>query len=191
MSSFKEAVKDLRERYKNTDCDDAAREAADIVRLQFSDKTFPFKIGKALRELGFNVWVKNFKDKDLSGILAINVDEKTKLAATVNANDNHGHQAFTLAHELAHYIFDVDDLDNKKFVANYRTDIDSSTDFSENRANRFAANLLMPQTEFNEIYQKVSGIKNANVRSSLMASYFGVSSTAINRRIVELGIKDV
>ena len=58
----------------------------EFVGNSFKVKSYPLRIGSDLRELGFVVLVKNL---------------------SVNKNDIRGHQAFSLAHELAHYIFNI------------------------------------------------------------------------------------
>ena len=195
MNEFKDSVDFLRNKYMGVPCnsfEEASRmavEAAKVVGNSFKVKSYPFRIGTALRELGFVVLVKNFSDENLSGILATNTKNGTKLAASVNKNDSPGHQAFALAHELAHYIFDIKDLTTQRYVANYRTDIEKPEDLSEFRANKFAANLLMPMNEFINIYKKVcEKLTNEDFIAVVMSNYFGVSKTAIERRIGEIGL---
>lgn len=94
MSSFKAEVEILRDKYLNIMCnsrEEARNMAVDVaiaIQNAFHYKTYPFRIGTALRELGFEVLVKDFSDKNLSGILATNTKDGTKLVASVNKSDS-------------------------------------------------------------------------------------------------------
>ena len=63
-------------------------------------EAFPVKIGKALESLGFELWVRDFADNNISGVMAINADEDFLMVIGVNANDRYEHQRFTLAHKF-------------------------------------------------------------------------------------------
>lgn len=80
---------------------------------------------------------------------------------------------FTIAHELGHYFlhFDPDgSTDGPVVFERYGSDI------SEWEANRFAAALLMPRPEFNEVFRKTGGDLYA------VAGHFGVSVQAAEIR---------
>ncbi len=84
---------------------------------------------------------------------------------------------FTLAHEIAHYIYDEN---GNRFddIAKY----DEKNAQQEIRANQFAAKLLMPEKKFKEIYKKY------NCSEWETSEFFGVSSSAVEYRAVNLGL---
>lgn len=156
-------------------------------------KNAPLRIGDMLDSLGFAVVPDNsFDDDKLSGVLAIDntvAMERFRKMIVLNNRDNIGHQRFTIAHELAHYIFDA--LPNQKYYeAYYRTDDKKNNEIREYRANKFAANLLMPRTIFESRYKFIaSQIKDAQKVKFILSLDFGVSVTAINKRIEELNLE--
>lgn len=157
-----------------------------LVEHVWENKNAPLRIGSMLEALGFSVILDDsFGDGKLSGILAI-VSEKDSLKKIIilNSKDNIGHQRFTIAHELAHYIFDA--LPNQEYYESYyRTN--EETKLCEYRANKFAANLLMPESIFVPRYEYVaSKISNRQMVRTILGLDFGVSPTAIERRTKEL-----
>lgn len=160
--------------------------------LNFTErKEVPTKIVEILRMIGFKIYSAHFKENDISGLIGINdsfeaiygVNKIIKL----NAQDNIGHKRFTLAHELAHYIFDYSGQGD--YVNAYRTDylyIPLENHSKEARANRFAAAILMPKHQFILDYNKVKNQKN--FLEELANSYL-VSVRAIEMRIEELNLK--
>lgn len=105
----------------------------------------------------------------------------------INANDSRGHQRFTMAHELGHYIFDYDgkhEYANEYNLSEHHVKIPE-----EQRVNRFAAALLMPKDIFIDKYKarKTLGYEDVKL-CSLLSDEFEVSETAVSKRIVELGL---
>lgn len=83
---------------------------------------------------------------------------------------------FTLAHEFAHYV-----LHEKQEKFRFRLDLfdykaDTTKSKQETEANYFAASLLMPKNEFEELSKLTSD-------KTKIAEYFGVSVPAIETRI--------
>lgn len=104
----------------------------------------------------------------------------------MNCNDNIGHKRFALAHELAHYLFDFDE----NSVVYYNTYLANEGEQNEieQRANAFAANLLMPEDEFRKVLNSCNEEMKADTISYL-SDYFQVSVTAVMKRIGELKIE--
>jgi len=162
---------------------------SDITQKIIKDlksKEFPIPIVKIMKELNFLVGMQELED-NLSGYIVISEDivkkfGKDKLIC-VNSKDSLGHQRFTIAHELAHFLFDFNPAQSREYYNTYRTDdVDNK---NEQRANKFAANLLMPKEEFTKIY---NDLRNDDEKFAKLIKYFEVSRRAIDRRIIELGL---
>jgi Zn-dependent peptidase ImmA (M78 family) len=96
----------------------------------------------------------------------------------VNEKDKPNRQAFTVAHELAHWILHQDKLHSEpsKYAVLYRSPLGASTeDVVEKEANAFAAKLLVPRDMLLK-YKDNSSI-------STMARIFGVSEELIGYRL--------
>lgn len=158
---------------------------ANTIIDDLKTKEFPIPIIKIMKELGFIVGQQELEN-ELSGYIVIGNEVKEKFGANklicVNSKDSLGHQRFTIAHELAHYLFDFNE-GQLEFYNTYRTnEVDS---LEEERANQFAANLLMPEDEFKKVYDDLRSKSDSNIFEKLV-NHFQVSRRAIDRRIIEL-----
>ena len=164
----------------------------EILKVFFKDKEPPLKITSLMTNLGFDLFKNSqFPQKELSGLLALNLKEKlagkySDKVIIVNGQDSIGHQRFTIAHELAHYIFDA--VEGKEYYeAYYRTDDENIKKIKEYRANKFAANLLMPEDIFGrKYYELLKEYKDIDLVKNALTVVFKVSYTAVNYRIDEL-----
>lgn len=102
---------------------------------------------------------------------------------TVDSESPRGRQRFSIAHELGHWMIDRGKLSS--FVCTERNFIsDWSIDNPERRANRFAADLLMPHYLFSPL-AKNKDITFESVRELCGAFQTSLTATAI--RLVESG----
>ena len=108
----------------------------------------------------------------------------------VNKNDELFHQRFVVAHELAHYLFDFlgnSDYTDKsiRFSDTYYKNMHES--ISEQRANRFAAAILMPEESFIKQYNIAKNIdKNRMFVIMYLSRFFETTMSSIERRIAEV-----
>ncbi|KIS44619.1 ImmA/IrrE family metallo-endopeptidase [Kosakonia radicincitans] len=105
-------------------------------------------------------------------------DKKGKWVMTVNSLHHPHRQRFTIAHEIGHFIkhtFQRDLFTDTVFFRN------EESNKMESEANRFAAELLMPENEFSHFIENVSN------QVSDIANHFQVSSMAVRIRAQQLG----
>lgn len=95
----------------------------------------------------------------------------------VNEKDKPPRQAFTVAHELAHWLMHQDHLHSEpnKYAVLYRMPLGKTEDEVEKEANAFAARLLVPRDLLNK-YKNKSNI-------ATVARIFGVSEELIGYRL--------
>lgn len=172
-------------RNNNTKC---ANLILEVFKIDASKKYVP--IIKILNSLGIKVYKQAMEPKELSAYISVSpeyYDEYgTMKIACINEDDAAGHSRFALAHELAHYIFDYDEQKDIEYFNTYMKD-DKNKDTQEQRANDFAANLLMPKEIFikkRESYQKETNSMPEVIEH--LAKHFGVSAKSIIKRFDEV-----
>ena len=134
----------------------------------------PVRIDEIARNYGLNVIQANFKNysREVAGFIDL-----AKKTIYVNASDSDTRKAFTIAHELGHYLLHLEKLQdpNNKISVLYRKPIgELNSDPIEKEANCFAANILVPM----ELLEKYKG-EDVNT----IAKIFGVSPEVIGYRI--------
>ena len=146
----------------------------------------PVPLVDIVRDLGIKLFLtKRFKDSKSGEI----VKENGTYAIYLNANHPYTRNRFTLAHELAHYTFDRDFLDQEQEIEDFsgktfsiqslqRTKSDH--DARELKADQFAAELLMPEAEFLRVWDQKGTIQE-------VANFFEVSPKAaeIRARVIQ------
>ena len=107
----------------------------------------------------------------------IKEEDDGKIYICVHKFDSPTGKRFTIAHELGHYFRHRDEIKNG-FVDGIAGAIARNGDFSrqEKEANEFAAELLMPELEFSEIFKE----KHGNLAE--IAEFFIVSEAAAYTR---------
>jgi Zn-dependent peptidase ImmA (M78 family) len=162
---------------------------ANRILDKYAAGPFPLGIIEVANDLGIEVFLDSEYYKDKCGHTEISDDGVPSITVIpsiiVNKNDSYGRQRFTIAHEIAHCLMDLDyikqhgsiDRDGKASDETYRN--------RERKANSFAAELLMPEKEFLRQFQ----VTNGNLE--ILAKFFGVSNTAARIRAFELGTTNV
>lgn len=176
---------------KENTYDDMEKAAAEVLN-KFKITEAPIPIVKIMKTLNFRVIAQDFGEHStLSGIIAVDYKLKQNYDSdkviSININDNLGHQRFTMAHELCHYIFDFNRDTDENYYNAYDTQLAELPE--ETRANTFAANLLMPNKIFIKEYKKLTNLYLYDIIGRL-AEKFLVSETAIKRRINELQLRE-
>jgi Zn-dependent peptidase ImmA (M78 family) len=126
--------------------------------------------------------------EDISGMLQRDSGRGTIF---VNKAHHENRQRFTIAHELGHYFLNHTTGVHVDKVALFRdTESSKATSQIEMDANRFAAELLMPeQLVRSQLRQATSKGKNEDDIISEMAGLFKVSIAAMSFRLQNLGIR--
>ncbi|ARB85390.1 MULTISPECIES: ImmA/IrrE family metallo-endopeptidase [Yersinia] len=137
--------------------------------------TSPLDVSRLTKELGITMRMQPMEGEE-SGCLKQTRDGSWVM--TVNSLHHPHRQRFTIAHELAHYVKHT--IHTKEFIdkAFFR---DGQINAMESEANRFAAELLMPEDEFKRYVTE----KSKKVMD--IANYFQVSSMAVRIRAKQLG----
>lgn len=166
-----------------------AQEVLEYFKIKDFDGGVP--IVDILRKFGFKIFQSDLRPEGLSAYIAVDpkfedVFGSNKITC-VHVADNVGHKRFALAHELAHYLFDFNEDKNLYFYDTYFPQNEEDI-FIEQRANQFAANLLMPENKFREKLEEYKKDKGKADTVNALGNYFAVSPTAILYRFRELKI---
>ena len=201
--------KEITERYildarkKFQEDNDDVKKIVDYIIENLEIHEVPVNVWQIARHLGLEVLEANFKNKNVSGSIIVadaipKILEKfnTNKAIILNRNENSKVQAFTVAHELGHYVMDISGTSS--FFENYHiskekkeplNDKEQLRKTMEDRADKFAAMLLMPEKEFIEYYEN-SILKNTNEIYEEMSNKFMVPVEGVKKRFEELNIKN-
>lgn len=157
-------------------------------------------IGSILKSFEFRVITGIPNDENVSGMIAVS---RSNIAPgfpnnliILNDREPKGHQRFTAAHELAHFLFDYQGGAQGEYfealATNYADIEEAQLSLREYRANKFAAELLMPSLAFIGRYIALKKAKlSRDTIVHILSDDFGVTVTAIERRINELKLEAV
>ena len=147
------------------------------------NSTVPVDPVAIANKVGIKVYTASNMPKELSGIIQKD-KQSNKVIIIVNGSHNEHRQRFTIAHELGHY-FNTEEfdgqIDDSTDILIYNRDNNSSP--TEVEANKFAAELLMPQAAI----KYMLATKNIKTLSEF-ADIFNVSPSAMNIRLTNMGI---
>lgn len=137
----------------------------------------PVNVNAAASYLGLQV-AEEIMDDDLSGYLE---HRNGTWYVGVNALHHRNRRRFTIAHEIAHYV--LHRRDASSFHDNTFARRANSHDRMEQEADRFAAELLMPEGAVRQ------SIANGVTSVTALADAFGVSALAMKFRLKKLGFE--
>lgn len=157
------------------------------IREKFNyENILNLPIIKLAKEIGFNIYEVDFKsiNERLSGVLRKKSnDDKPEII--LNRDDCMTRKRFTIAHELGHYFLHCDGKLKDSFFEMRSNFNGKNKDPKEIEANKFAAELLVPEKLILLEYKKM-----LVPEKRLLAIKFGVSEDVIKYRLKGLGIDD-
>lgn len=104
--------------------------------LGYDSKAVPRDVYSEFRKVGVHVFRRRLGNSDISGLFIMH--PVAGRCALVNHSEDVYRQRFSAAHEMAHAIFDVDEIASVSYLT------PRGKDLREVRANRFASCFLMP-----------------------------------------------
>lgn len=144
----------------------------EILRENFVTSP-PVRIEEIATNYGLTIVEADFERNDIAGLI-----DPAEKKIYVNKNDPDTRQAFTIAHELGHWLLHQDQLSREpdKYAVLYRKPLGRPNgDPIETEANFFAANLLVPKT----LLEKYKDVEDTNT----IAKIFGVSLEVVGYRM--------
>lgn len=195
--NYNELIEDLSKRQPNTYDIRNAEKLADIILelIGYDRLAGATPIVNIAKDFGFTVFRENNIKNNISGNIFIGGTTKfiynTDKVIIVGDNEEYFHQRFIIAHELAHYLMDYlgSQSSNNPTLLFSRAYEKSGHDAPEEiRADRFAAELLMPAEKFCKHYIKAMKASNFNERYTMayLSNYFETKKSSIEKRINEV-----
>lgn len=138
-----------------------------------------------IEKQGIFVFKNSFKQKEISGFSLIS---KEFPVICINNSTTKTRQVFSLLHELAHILLGINGI--SKFDNKYIEYLDSKEQAVEIFCNKFAAEVLIPEEDFNKKIFGIDQIDLENVEDIIMplAKRYCVSREAILRRFLDKGM---
>ncbi len=168
--------------------------AAQSLLTRLNITAAPIDVEAIATSLGAVVSYEPFTE-DLSGVL---IKEKSRLVIGVNSSHPKTRQRFTIAHEIGHLelqhqgeIFIDKAMKPQTTIMKRDSTSSQASDLREIEANRFAAELLMPERFVITALQRRTSKKAKIEASELIAGLaeeFQVSPQAMEYRLTNLGI---
>jgi Zn-dependent peptidase ImmA (M78 family) len=162
-----------------------ARQTAKKI-LDNLGKKLPVDVHAIAKSLKIPIEERNYED-EVSGMLVL---KDRNAIISINKAHSENRKRFTIAHELGHYLLHKNSasvfIDKAPVFLRDKKSSDG-TQLQEIEANRFAAELLMPEGLLREkILKKQLDIENVNAIGKL-AKQFKVSPQALTVRLTKLG----
>lgn len=152
---YKNVINQIRGKtYTKENVDEAAKM---ILGISGNISKPPVKIIEICQSMDFSVYQQQLPE-NICGYIMINGELKDKFKTdriiSVNAKESNKRRRFTVAHELGHFLFDFNPNNSIEYFNMFEID-HVAGDLSEDRANRFAAELLMPKDAIIKHYKKI------------------------------------
>jgi Zn-dependent peptidase ImmA (M78 family) len=167
---------------------EAPKEVAQRLLKTAGIKKAPINVEDLAVQVGAIVSFEPFKE-ELSGVL---IKEKKRIVIGVNSSHPKTRQRFTIAHEIGHLqLKHQGEIFVDQTVMRRDDRSSQAVDRQEIEANRFAAELLMPEDFILESVKRLQDSKVSDTASELIAELaqeFQVSPQAMEYRLTNLGI---
>lgn len=164
----------------------SAKTVRDYLGIPFSEQISWIRIEDALRQwrtavqdVGIFVFKRSFKQRDVSGFCL--TDREFPLIYLNNSTAK-TRQIFSIFHELAHILLNTSGV--TKTDDSFIRILDSDERAIEVFCNRFAAEFLVPQEEFERVFDPALPVE---VTCSSLSAHFSVSREVILRKLLDLG----
>lgn len=148
------------------------------IYQKYASSPFPFNVIGFGKELGLKLRESTDLSDSISGFIK---KENDNIYICVNSRHSENRKRFTVAHELGHYFLHNEELSDG-FVDNILKREKTINNKKELDANNFAANLLMPEELFKDLWLR----EDRSI--SAIATMFFVSESAILTRAKYLGL---
>ncbi|WP_430933274.1 ImmA/IrrE family metallo-endopeptidase [Saccharicrinis sp. 156] len=155
------------------------------ILSQLNIKKAPVPIEKIAKKIGLSIDKGIFGDT-ISGFL---LTKENKNIIAVKSTESEVRQRFTIAHELGHYLFHSNKVDDI-FISNvlFRNESSSTGEIRmEREANSFAAAILMPVDFIKEEIDKLDNRLTVEDAIKQLSKKFHVSEVAMTYRLTNLG----
>ena len=157
--------------------DVAHRDAQDILD-DYWDGQYPVDPISIADHMGITVWEADLPE-DVSGQL-VRTDASRMGEIYLNKNELEVRRRFTCAHEIGHWVDRQTHNDTDYSFTDYRDASRKPDEAVEWYADHFAANLLMPTDEVNDLL-------DLGFTAGELSHYFDVSPAAVRVRLRSLG----
>ena len=154
--------------------------------------TYPINVFKIAKALEFEIVYGKFKQENVYGVMwdgdePLDVGgRKLYRAILLNKQDSIERQAFTVAHELGHFMLHCQD--DRNFYERYHGGAEQteSEKMIEDQADFFAANLLLPQNLIKAYIAQYSFLTKTELVTKICKDFL-VEKDTVLKRFEELG----
>lgn len=167
------------------------RKKANAILIETKQKSIPINLDVIAEYLSIDVLYEDLEDK-MSGFLVV---KDGFASAAINKNHHINRQRFTLAHEIGHFHLHIDenaseDMFVDRLVFNRDKTASKGEVQAEIEANKFAAELLMPEQLLKNHIARYYSSKDLEDDETIseLANEFVVSTTAMGYRLGGLGL---
>lgn len=192
-TTIKEPYQDLVYNLQSNPANNPEELADTILKIgNYFNIQAPPPIVNMTRDFGFSVFKEPITKSNISGNIYIGgtTDElfNSNKVIIVSDKEEYFHQRFIIAHELGHYLMDY--LNNPEYSNNPNklfTKPYYNNKQNDQQADKFAAELLMPQHQFTTQYLfAIEESYDRRYTISYLSSFFKVTKSRVERRILEI-----